>query len=366
MPSRLLRLPPRCVISLHRRVEPRGKARPIRIVRAFDPEKTSSTSTLTSPSSPPPPPRFSFAPLDAYDATRALLLSLAATSVGSLGAGVGSLASWLVGEASISLADARALSAFIVEGSQLAAVSLVVAKAGNDFLSFDFFRDRQKTIATGLVGGLAAVAAVAGVDSFLSSFFLSFSSSSATTETATGVAASVLSGASGPLFRAALLSASCVFAPITEEIVFRGILLRGLLLGRSGSGSSKSSSCSSSSSSSSSSSLVVAVAASAAAFAATHLFVLASDGGGDRSGETAKELLLLFVLGLVLGATAVVSNGRGRGEEEREGQESERSGRRSDESNESGGDSPFNLAAPALAHAVYNAVAYCVAVSASG
>ncbi len=377
-------------------------------IRASEAEKPSaSTSTHSAPStSSSPPPRFFFAPRDAYDSTRALLLSLAVTSLGSAGGAVGFLADWLVGASSPSpslslaassgdlptvlaarlaatgaalelralpLADARALAAFAVGGAQLAAVSLVVAaassskasKAAGGDLSFDFFRDRRRAIATGLVGGLAAAAAVAGVDCFLSSF----SSSPATeTATATSVAASVLSDASSPLSRAALLSASCVMAPATEELVFRGILLRGLLLGRSG-GSGRSSS------------LVAPVVASAAAFAASHLFVLASDGGG-RSGETAKELLLLSTLGLVLGVTAVGSNGGGEEEkrEETEGQESKSErGRESDGSDErakrkesdggnerakreASGDS-FNLAAPALAHALYNAIAYCVAAA---
>ena len=367
MSSRLLHLS-RCV-SLPRR-EPPQRNRHNHGIRAIEPEKL-STSTSTSKSSSPPP-RFPACD-DAYDSTRALLLSLAVTSIGSAGGGVGFLANWRVGafSDSLPLADARALAAFAVEGSQLAAVSLVAssfskAKAGNG-LTFDFFRDYKKTIAIGLVGGLAAVAAVAAADSFFSSFFF-FPSSETAEATATSLAASVLSDASGPLPRAALLTASCVLAPATEELVFRGILLRRLLLGRSGSGGSVSGSWGSLP-------LVAPVATSAAAFAASHLFVLASDGG-SRS-ETAKELLLLFVLGLVLGATAVASNGGivEEGEEETGRQkESESSGGESKSESDGGSDGAkreessgsFNLAVPALAHALYNAIAYCVASAASG
>lgn len=323
----------------------------------MEPEK-SPTSTSTTP--PSPPPRFP-AGDDAYDATRALLLSLAVTSVGSAGGGVGILADWLVGASSsfsaspLSLSDARAFAAFAVGAGQLAAVSLVAAssspssssssgakKKDSTRLSFDF-RD-GRALAVGLAGGLAAAAAVAAVDLFLSSS----SSSSSSSETATSLAASVLSDASGPLPSAALLCASCALAPAAEELVFRGILLRRLLLG----GKRRRSA-----------SHLVAVAASAAAFAASHLSVLASDG--DRS-EAGKELLLLFVLGSVLGVTAVESN---RGEEE----EQEEKGKESESGSEGGGgeerakrresSDSFNLAAPALAHALYNAIAYCVAAS---
>ena len=354
-------------VSLPQRAQPR---RALRIrMQAIEPGKNSTSST-SSTSSPPPPrrPSTSFPARDAYDSARALALALAFTGVAG-GGGVGSLANWLVESSSsfsssslLPLADARALSAFAIEGAQLAAVSLIASNAGSHF-QFDF-RDKR-AISVGLAGGVAAVAAVGGVDfllstlsslsSSLSSLSLSSlslsspSSSSSEAATATAVAASVLSEASGPFTRAALILASCILAPATEEIVFRGILLRGLLLGRrnkSGSGGEGGAFAVTSS-----------VAASAAAFSASHLLVLASDGS---RGEVAKELLLLFVLGGVLAAAAVKGTSREGEEEEEEGEEGQGGGEEGQGGGEERETDSFNLAAPALAHAFYNAVAYLV------
>jgi membrane protease YdiL (CAAX protease family) len=339
MPSRLLHLPRRVSLSL--REEPRRRASRIRIVVAsIEPEN----STSTSPTSSSCPPR-GFPPRDAYSAARALALSLSVTSVGS--AGVGSLANWLFGALSLPLADARALAAFAVEGAQLASVLLIASSSSSQAagkFSFDF-RD-GRVAAAGLAGGLAAVAAVSGVDFLLATSSLSSASSSPSEATATSVAASALSKASSPFFRAALLSASCVFAPATEELVFRGFVLRGLLLGRLRGGS--------------------AVLAAATAFAASHFSVLLSDGA---RGEVPKELLLLFILGLVLGATATwITEDEGReaergGSGEGGGGSSSLAEKRGERERQKSSDS-FNLAAPALAHALYNAAAYFVAAAA--
>lgn len=296
------------------------------------------------PNQPPPPPPLQTLPLfpacDAYSSTRALVLSLLICSVGA-GGGVGALARSLSSVVPISAVDARALAAFAVEAAELAAVSLVAAsssitspeqvkKSKKPLLSFDLFR--RDDVVLGIAGGAVAVAAVATADSLLPPSFSSSLSASSTT-TATDVATSTLAAASFPLGKAALLAAGCALAPATEEVVFRGILLRALLLSGRG--------VSSSSVPPLLAGFPLEIAASAAAFAASHLPVLLSDGGAASEGA-ARETVLLFVLGLALGGTAVAANTSKK--EQGDGNNND--------------DGSFNLAAPIVAHALYNAAIY--------
>lgn len=332
---------------------------------ADDNENAAADGDLDQPSPLPPlSGQPLFLPCDAYSSARALVLSLLICGIGA-GGGVGTAANVFSSSfASLSPADARAAAALAVEAAQLTAVSLVVSNGianpqkeqekkqkqqqqrqqhrQRGFFSFDLLRSNDLFL--GIAGGAVAAAAVVAADSLLpassasaiTSSSLSVSSSSST---ATDFATSTLAAASFPLGKAALLAAGCALAPATEELVFRGALLRGALLGRRRRRKSRRR-CDEPPpflppfSFLSFLSFSPEIAASAAAFAASHVPVLLSDGA--ESGVP-REATLLFVLGVALGATAVVANS-------------------SDEKEEGS----FDLAAPIVAHALYNAVAYVI------